>query len=255
MSQAEYFATPDLDFSFPTRLGIVQQVAVSPAAVAKGKGVRSAMNPSFGDIYDRYQKLTLTTHLPAVIACSETLSLGKDQGFIPQPGYLYFLLQGQMTLAFGDEQNLVGIVIAHMPLGLLEHYCPSVALYYQCLGECQLAKITASDFERIFFHSSPGYMQELTTNLAYMGIFALDAHYERGSQTSFQTIKSMLSRYLYRGEIDGGQHESLSAFIIKRTNLSRSYVYQVLAALREGGYITVKKGKLISIDRHIPEKF
>ena len=64
-----------------------------------------------------------------------------------------------------------------------------------------------------------------------------------------------LSRYLYRGEIDGGQHESLSAFIIKRTNLSRSYVYQVLAALREGGYITVKKGKLISIDRHIPEKF
>lgn len=52
MSQAEYFATPDLDFSFPTRLGIVQQVAVSPAAVAKGKGVRSAMNPSFGDIYD-----------------------------------------------------------------------------------------------------------------------------------------------------------------------------------------------------------
>ncbi|MBL2809997.1 Crp/Fnr family transcriptional regulator, partial [Acinetobacter baumannii] len=55
MSQAEYFATPDLDFSFPTRLGIVHQVAVSPAAVAKGKGVRSAMNPSFGDIYDRYQ--------------------------------------------------------------------------------------------------------------------------------------------------------------------------------------------------------
>ncbi len=54
-----------------------------------------------------------------------------------------------------------------------------------------------------------------------MGIFALDAHYERGSQTSFQTIKSMLSRYLYRGEIDGGQHESLSAFIIKRTNLSQ----------------------------------
>ncbi len=86
MSQAEYFATPDLDFSFPTRLGIVHQVAVSPAAVAKGKGVRSAMNPSFGDIYDRYQKLTLTTHLPAVIACSETLSLGKDQGLYSAAG-------------------------------------------------------------------------------------------------------------------------------------------------------------------------
>ena len=71
-----------------------------------------------------------------------------------------------------------------MPLGLLGTLLVRlVALYYQCLGECQLAKITASDFERIFFHSSPGYMQELTTILAYMGIFALDAHYERGSQS------------------------------------------------------------------------
>ncbi len=254
MSQAEYFATPDLDFSFPTRLGIVQQVAVSPAAVAKGKGVRSAMNPSFGDIYDRYQKLTLTTHLPAVIACSETLSLGKDQGFIPQPGYLYFLLQGQMTLAFGDEQNLVGIVIAHMPLGLLEHYCPSVALYYQCLGECQLAKITASDFERIFFHSSPGYMQELTTILAYMGIFALDAHYERGSQTSFQTIKSMLSRYLYRGEIDGVSMRACRHLLLNEP-ISRAAMCTRCWPRCARGIYHGEKGKLISIDRHIPEKF
>lgn len=87
-----------------------------------------------------------------------------------------------------------------------------------------------------------------------MGIFALDAHYERGSQTSFQTIKSMLSRYLYRGEIDGGQHESLSAFIIKRTNLSRSYVYGCWPRCARGIYHG-EKGKLISIDRHIPEKF
>lgn len=73
------------------------------------------------------------------------------------------------------------------------------------------------------------------------GHFALDAHNERGNLSGFQTIKSMLSRYLYRNEIDYGKRESLSAFIIKRTNLSRSYVYQVLAALKEGGYITVKK--------------
>ncbi len=95
MSRAEYFATPDLDFSFPTRLGIVQQVAVSPAAVAKGKGVRSAMNPSFGDIYDRYQKLTLTTHLPAVIACSETLSLGKDRALFRSRAISTFCCRGK----------------------------------------------------------------------------------------------------------------------------------------------------------------
>lgn len=142
-----------------------------------------------------------------------------------------------------------------MPLGLLEHYCPAVELLYQCLDRCRFARISIEDFERIFFYSSPEYMKELTTILAYMGIFALDAHNERGNLSGFQTIKSMLSRYLYRNEIDCGKRESLSAFIIKRTNLSRSYVYQVLAALKEGGYITVKKGQLISIDRKIPDKF
>ncbi len=91
-------------------------------------------------------------------------------------------------MAFGDEQNLVGIVIAHMPLGLLEHYCPSVALYYQCLGECQLAKITASDFERIFFHSSPGYMQELTTILAYMGILPLMPTMNAAARPAFRPL-------------------------------------------------------------------
>ena len=145
-----------------------------------------------------------------------------------------------MTLAFGDEQNLVGIVIAHMPLGLLEHYCPSVALYYQCLGECQLAKITASDFERIFFHSSPGYMQELTTIPAYMGIFALDAHYERGSQTSFQTIKSMLSRYLYRGEIDGVSMRACRHLLLNEP-ISRAAMCTGAGRAARGGYITVKK--------------
>ncbi|CAH5898473.1 helix-turn-helix domain-containing protein [Klebsiella aerogenes] len=213
------------------------------------------LNSSFGRIHACYQKLQLNAHLPDVTACSESIELAPGERFQPQAGFIYFLLSGQITLAVNDPDNLLGIVIEHMPLGLLEHYCPAVELLYQCLDRCRFARISVEDFERIFFYSSPEYMKELTTILAYMGIFALDAHNERGNLSGFQTIKSMLSRYLYRNEIDCGKRESLSAFIIKRTNLSRSYVYQVLAALKEGGYITVKKGQLISIDRKIPDKF
>jgi hypothetical protein len=89
-------------------------------------------------------------------------------------------------------------------------------------------------------------MKELTTILVYMGIFVLDVSNERGNLSGFQTIKSMLFRYLYRREIDTGKRESLSAFIIKRTNLSRSYVYQVLAALKEGIYYG-EKGSLFPL--------
>ncbi|WP_241722092.1 helix-turn-helix domain-containing protein [Raoultella sp. HC6] len=213
------------------------------------------MNSSFGDIYSSYQNLELSTHLPEVVACGEEVECAAGARFQPAEGYIYFLLQGQMTLAVGDAQNLLGIVIEHMPIGLPERYFPQLNWLYQCQNPCRFAKVTVADFERIFFHSSPKYMQELTTILVYMGILAIDAHNERGNLSGFQTIKSMLSRYLFRTGIDAGQRESLSAFIIKRTNLSRSYVYQVLAALKEGGYITVKKGRLISIDRKIPDKF
>lgn len=51
--------------------------------------------------------------------------------------------------------------------------------------------------------------------LVYTGILASDIHYERSNQTSFQVARSMLSRYLYRNEIDGSQHEGLSALVVK----------------------------------------
>jgi hypothetical protein len=97
---------------------------ICPAAVP-GKGVRSDDEP-FWRYLRSVPEAELTTHLPAVIACSEILSWPATRAFQPQPGSLLFAA-GQMTLAFDDEQNLVGIVIAHMPLGLLEHYCPSVS--------------------------------------------------------------------------------------------------------------------------------
>ena len=75
----------------------------------------------FGNIHAFYQSLELTSHLPEVIACGEDLELASGERFQPAEGFIYFLRQGQVTLAVDDEQNLLGIVIENMPLGLLEH--------------------------------------------------------------------------------------------------------------------------------------
>lgn len=73
----------------------------------------------FGNIHAFYQSLELTSHLPEVIACGEDLELASGERFQPAEGFIYFLRQGQVTLAVDDEQNLLGIVIENMPLGLL----------------------------------------------------------------------------------------------------------------------------------------
>ncbi|MCE1557257.1 helix-turn-helix domain-containing protein, partial [Enterobacter hormaechei] len=98
-------------------------------------------------------------------------------------------------------------------------------------------------------------MQALATILTYMSIFTIDLHNERRQVTSYQTIKPMLYRYLYRQETHTGENEGLALFIIKRTNLSRTHVFRVLADLKAGGYITMKRGKLVSIDRPLPEAY
>ena len=65
----------------------------------------------------------------------------------------------------------------------------------------------------------------------------------------------MLFRYLYRQNAHKGETEGLALFIIRRTNLSRTHVFRVLAELKAGGYITMERGKLVSIDRPLPEDY
>ncbi|WP_227505052.1 helix-turn-helix domain-containing protein [Klebsiella aerogenes] len=48
---------------------------------------------------------------------------------------------------------------------------------------------------------------------------------------------------------------SLASFILKRTKMSRSYLFKILAELKEGGYIKMENGELIDIAHELPEKF
>ncbi|WP_140919820.1 helix-turn-helix domain-containing protein [Limnobaculum xujianqingii] len=47
---------------------------------------------------------------------------------------------------------------------------------------------------------------------------------------------------------------NIAEFIQERTNLSRSYIMKVLSDLKTGGYITLKKGRLIKLN-HLPAKY
>lgn len=65
----------------------------------------------------------------------------------------------------------------------------------------------------------------------------------------------MLSRYLYRARNHTNESEGIAEFIIRRTNLSRTHVFRILAGLKEGGYITVKRGRLTSINKNLPKEY
>ncbi|HFZ8995715.1 TPA: helix-turn-helix domain-containing protein [Citrobacter freundii] len=71
---------------------------------------------------------------------------------------------------------------------------------------------------------------------------------------AYSKIRALLLEVgLYPEEI---RHQiTISSFIQRRTNISRSRVMGVLSALKKGEYLEIKSGKLISINKKLPVEF
>lgn len=172
-----------------------------------------------------------------------------------EKNFIYYVDTGVMSIAVDDDERIIGTTIEYMPIGLLERFCPIAQFRYSALTPTSMIKISQQEFDRIFFGNTKEYMQELAAILSYMLIFILDVHVERRTDSGYHTIKAMLHRYMYRRSVNSFEREGIANFIIRRTNLSRSYVFRVLAELKEGQYITIQKGKLIAINRKLPNDF
>lgn len=65
----------------------------------------------------------------------------------------------------------------------------------------------------------------------------------------------MICRYQRQCE-EGGLHDrSLAGFILKKTKVSRSYLFKIPSDLKEGGYIEIQNGKLTAILKELPEEY
>lgn len=220
-----------------------------------GTGDRKGNGVNFQDVHSYYQGLKIDTYLAEITEEGETLSVALNKKLVLKPGCIYFCVKGSLAMVMPDNGLMIGNTIEHMPVGLLERYCPLAKFEYISVAPAEVIKISYEAFDRIFMKNDPQRIQELTTILVYMTIFTIDLHNERRQLTSYQTIRPMLFRYLYRQNAHKGENEGLALFIIRRTNLSRTHVFRVLAELKAGGYITMERGKLISIDRPLPEDY
>ncbi|HAT1609010.1 TPA: Crp/Fnr family transcriptional regulator [Raoultella planticola] len=210
---------------------------------------------NFQEIHSYYRGLEIDNYLPEIIQEGESMLLPANKKLEVKAGYIYFCTTGSLSILMPNSGFNIGNSIEHMPIGLMERYCPLAKFEYIGSAAVELIKISHAAFDRIFIQNSPQRVQELATILVYMTIFTIDLHNERRQLTSYQTIRPMLFRYLYRQQTHKGENEGLALFIIKRTNLSRTHVFRVLADLKAGGYITMVRGKLISIDRPLPEEY
>lgn len=210
---------------------------------------------NFAELHSYYKSLNIDSHVADLHEKGERFDYPVNHKLVLKAGFIYFIVEGSLSISVSGSELSIGNAIEYMPVGLMERYCPLVNFEYTAMTPLVVVKLTVDDFDAIFIHASPQRVIELSTILIYMTIFSLDLHYERKQLTSYQTIRPMLFRYLYRSQTHKNEREGIAAFIMRRTHLSRTHVFRVLADLKEGGYITVEKGKLVSINKTLPEEY
>ncbi|WP_455427960.1 helix-turn-helix domain-containing protein [Dryocola sp. LX212] len=175
-----------------------------------------------------------------------TIQSGKNEVLV--------IISGRMLVSTSKKNSLIiGDTVPFFPVGLMEEYY-KIPLFYYIENEATVVQLTVEDFNKLFFYN-PEYAQLLTRIMSIISVRLIHAYYERVNDSGYATIREMLHRYLFKIEEGTVINVGVASFILKRTRLSRSYVFQVLSALKRGGYITICNGKLVSINREIPERY
>ncbi|WP_105903101.1 helix-turn-helix domain-containing protein [Vibrio gangliei] len=208
---------------------------------------------TFSDLHQYYQTLELDQHVNALLQTGIELNIPFKQPLKLEKDAIYFVVKGSMALVIEDNHLIIGNTIEYMPIGLMEKCCPLAKFSYTAMSDVTLVKLSYQQFSDYFYQQDKA--EVLTQILSFMAIFTLDLHSERKKVSSYHTIRSMLFRYIYRTESHEHENEGIASFIISRTNLSRAHVFRVLADLKQGGYITIKKGRLISINKNLPSDY
>ena len=209
----------------------------------------------FSELHNYYQSLNIAQHIQALKQLGEKVSLSTHQQLILEPNCIYFINEGSISLSITDSQFIIGNTIEHMPIGLMERYCPLVTLTYTCVSNVTATKLYYDQFDQFFLSNNIDHTKLLSMILSYMTIFTIDLHNERKKGTSYQVIREMLFRYIYRSQVHSHETEGIAAFILQRTNLSRAQVFRILSDLKKGEYITIEKGRLMSINKALPNDY
>lgn len=201
-----------------------------------------------------YTTLDFSALKERVIETGRELIFQQGMTLRPKDGEILIVISGQMTVSNSRNDGLMlGYTFQYMPIGLMERYY-QLPLYYQVEKETTLIQLTGEEFDEIFF-TNPQNAALLSQILTYMSSTLIHIYYERNNDSGYATIRQMLHRYMYKAKEGTLNNEGIASFILKRTRLSRSYVFQILSGLKAGGYITIKNAKLVSINREIPKRF
>lgn len=209
-----------------------------------------------------YRNFLDENDLYSVVQHGRAYGIGPGERIDVAPGFLYFIQSGFVSaelvdidgLNNSDSYSFYCNIYEGMTLGIIEDCCPNLKLEYMTQSYVDFIKISKEDCEKIL-RSENSNVMSLFKLISYMTSFLTCSIIESSSVANYSIIRSMIYRYAQKEELNILGGELLANFIMNRTNFSRSYVFKIISDLKKGGYITVKSGKLMSINKNIPSEY
>jgi hypothetical protein len=225
------------------------------------------MKTLFEKIRAKQKKFLAQMDLEKFNHVGKTVCLKKGDVIANPEGEIIVAIEGGLSLCMDpdiehtthkfmtSESLLFFTVMPFTILGYAESYATHVPLYYYVEQDISILKMTCQEFEDNFLHKDEKTRIDTLSMLSFSTAYMLDIINERTGMQGYEIIRSLIYRYMAISTETNINATSLSSFIVKRSKLSRSYVFKILSELKLGGYINMVNGKLLSINSHLPARF
>ncbi|WP_312269709.1 helix-turn-helix domain-containing protein [Pseudescherichia sp.] len=168
---------------------------------------------------------------------------------------IYFLLDGAMICSVGEnekKQNL-GIMMSPSIIGLAQLAPAGAIALHEAITPCMVDSISVGDFIKIIEE------KQLWPDVINIMVAMINSLAARTATSGLQSAYDIIRSYLIYMNSENGQTIKERYTVVKYmqtfSRLSRSIILKILSELKAGGFIEMEKGRLIRINRNLPERF
>ena len=168
---------------------------------------------------------------------------------IPQ---FYIFKQGEISVLRAADGLVIATVSGQNLFGIAESIQPLRSHILRVETECTMLRLDASLAHEII--TQEGMWKDIAVILVYYTIHLFYRDSVVVQQRTYSIIRGHLIE-MNRLPEDSRLRTSILDYIQERTHLSRSSILNVMFALKNGGYINIKRGGYLLAVINLPEKF
>ncbi|MEG7493546.1 helix-turn-helix domain-containing protein [Enterobacter hormaechei] len=165
---------------------------------------------------------------------------------------MYLFLEGELSLLRASDGLVVVTVYEPHLFGIAEMIQPTQGHLLRAERESNILRLDADKAAELF--RAEGVWEDGAALLSYHTAYLIFRDAQVLQQRTYSVIRNHLQEMILLPE-ETRLRTTILEYIQDRTLLSRSSILNVLSALKQGEYISFKRGGYLLEVRHLPESF